>query len=373
VITYGFEVENTGNVTLRDIVLSDPLVPGFSCTISRLLPQEVSTACSVPYRVTQADVDRGSITNEVSATSTGPGGVPVTASDSVTTPGPTQVGSLDVTKTFTFEGSIAGSNVNYTVAVANTGNVTLANVVPVDTLTRADGTAVTLNAPGLQFVGGDTDNDSALDVDEVWQYRAVYTLTQADINTGGLRNVVDVSATQPNGDPVTDRSDDGDDSDGNTEDDPTVFDIPVGPNIGAVKTVSTMGSIAGDTVVFDIVVRNLGNVDLSNITLQDDLSRADGTPIVQTNTPQLVAGDVNNDGVLNLSEVWRYQLSYTLTPKVMWMRTACPMWPRSPEQTPRVAPFQMWRTMVCPVTATRPTIPRRSQSSRSPRWNCARP
>lgn len=312
-IVYGFEVTNTGNVTLRNVALSDPRVPGFACTIPRLLPQEVNGGCSAPYTVTQDDVDAGSITNTASATGRDPSGAPVSGSGSVTTPGPAAAAGLEATKTFLFDGTIAGSLVTFNVSVVNTGNVTLSDVVPTDTLTRANGDPLALNAPGLRLISGDTDNDNALDVTERWIYTGTYTLQQEDINQGGISNVVVVTARDPNGAPVDDTADDGDDADGNTTDDPTVFDIPFGPLIGMVKSVSTPGAVAGDTVVFDFAVRNLGNVDLEDVTLSDTLTRADGAPLTLTTAPQLISGDVAQPGVLNLREVFLYRATYMLT------------------------------------------------------------
>jgi uncharacterized repeat protein (TIGR01451 family) len=65
VITYTFTVENTGNVTLTDISITDPL-PGLSAispaTIATLAPGATETFTAT-YTITQTDLDNGSVSN----------------------------------------------------------------------------------------------------------------------------------------------------------------------------------------------------------------------------------------------------------------------------------------------------------------------
>ena len=63
-ITYSYAVTNTGNVTLHAVGVTDPL-PGLSavnCPVTTLAPG-ASTICTATYTTTQADVDRGGISN----------------------------------------------------------------------------------------------------------------------------------------------------------------------------------------------------------------------------------------------------------------------------------------------------------------------
>ena len=271
------------------------------------------TTCSTPYTITQADVDAGSITNTASVTANDPFGATPTATGQAVTGGPAAAPSLEATKTLSSTGTSPGDVVTFTVRVANTGNVSLSSVAPTDTLTRLDGTVLALNGAGLTLVSGDTDNDTELDVTETFVYTGSYTLIQADINQAGISNTVTVNAQDSGNTPVSDVSDDGDDTDGNTTDDPTVFTIPAGAVINAEKTISaTTGSAVGDTITFDIVVDNQGNVDLNTITLVDTLARLDGTPLTLTTPPVLVSGDVANAGILDVSETWIFRATYQL-------------------------------------------------------------
>jgi hypothetical protein len=86
-ITYSYYVDNTGNVILDPITVTDPMV-GLSpvtCPVQSLAPGDAET-CSASYITTQADLDAGSITNTATASGTPPSGTAVTARSTVTVP-----------------------------------------------------------------------------------------------------------------------------------------------------------------------------------------------------------------------------------------------------------------------------------------------
>jgi uncharacterized repeat protein (TIGR01451 family) len=69
-ITYTMRVTNTGNVTVRGIVVRNrTLLSEPDCNGSRLAPGQ-SLTCTGPYLVTKADMERGSIVNTATATGT---------------------------------------------------------------------------------------------------------------------------------------------------------------------------------------------------------------------------------------------------------------------------------------------------------------
>jgi gliding motility-associated-like protein/uncharacterized repeat protein (TIGR01451 family) len=81
-ILYVIEVTNTGNVTLRDVLVSDPLT-GLQQTIAVLEPGIVNTVTvETVYTVTGADLEAGYILNTATATANF-GGTPVQSADSV--------------------------------------------------------------------------------------------------------------------------------------------------------------------------------------------------------------------------------------------------------------------------------------------------
>ena len=74
-------------------------------------------------------------------------------------------------------GDGAGDVINYTITVANTGNMTLTGVVVTDP--NADAGSI---VRGADVVG---DDDELLEVGETWGYTAAHTVTQAEIDSNG--------------------------------------------------------------------------------------------------------------------------------------------------------------------------------------------
>ncbi|MDO5968490.1 gliding motility-associated C-terminal domain-containing protein, partial [Flavivirga aquimarina] len=128
---------------------------------------------------------------------------------------------LEVTKMANASGTELGDTITYTIEVENTGNVTLTNVALVDTFTDINGIPLVLTEAPV-FDSADLGSlEGTLLVGEIAIYTATFDITQQAINSGGVSNSVVVSGTTPSFEIVTDTSDDGDDVDGNTEDDPT--------------------------------------------------------------------------------------------------------------------------------------------------------
>ncbi|MEV7664076.1 hypothetical protein [Paenarthrobacter sp. NPDC089316] len=81
-ITYTFNVKNTGNVPLKDVAVNDSM-PGLSAvayawpgTPGTLLPGQMVTA-KATYAITQADINAGNVANTATATGTPPTGPPM--------------------------------------------------------------------------------------------------------------------------------------------------------------------------------------------------------------------------------------------------------------------------------------------------------
>jgi uncharacterized repeat protein (TIGR01451 family) len=236
-ITYTFTVANTGNVTLTGIAVTEESFSGagalpapvfVSATAgsseATLLVGGVLTYTAT-YTVEQADIDAGGVTNQARATGTDPNDEPVTDlsdddSNLENEPTETPIGqdpAIAIIKTSSVGGTGAVNDViSYTFTVTNTGNVTLTGVTVTDPLSGLSAIApasVASLAPG------------ALEV-----FTATYTITQDDIEAGGVENQATATGTDPNGDPVTDLSDDN----SNLEDDPTF--TPLCPVIVAVQS-----------------------------------------------------------------------------------------------------------------------------------------
>ncbi|WP_458573397.1 DUF7507 domain-containing protein, partial [Clavibacter phaseoli] len=139
VVTYTFVVTNTGNVRVTDAAPIETEFSGsgdigaFAPESADLAPGESATF-TAEYTVTQADVDGGVLTNTATATGTPPPGtqLPPVPPSTVEVP-PTQTPGLSIVKSADLdEISTAGEVVTYSFVVTNTGNVTLADVAPVE-------------------------------------------------------------------------------------------------------------------------------------------------------------------------------------------------------------------------------------------------
>ena len=157
IITYVFEVENTGNVTLTNIDVQDVL-PGLNLVggpIPVLIPGQVdNTTFTATYQITQSDLDTGFVTNSATVTSEGPDGDLLDPSDDVVDisddpndmnnndnngngnpddPTVTEVNSiydLEVDKVADLADQVVvGDEITFTIEVANIGNVTATDIV----------------------------------------------------------------------------------------------------------------------------------------------------------------------------------------------------------------------------------------------------
>ena len=272
IVTYTFTVENTGNVTLSTVGVTDPLtgLSAITCPTTTLAPGD-DTDCTATYTLTQTDIDTGQVDNTATATGTPPTGPDVTDTDSETvtlTPAPevtlTKTGSLADTNADGLDSE--GDIVTYTFTVENTGNVTLTTVGVTDPLTGLS--AITCPATTLA-PGDDTD------------CTATYTLTQADIDTGQVDNTATATGTPPTGPDVTDTDDD------------TVTLTP-DPAISILKTGSLADTNAdgvdseGDIVTYTFTVENTGNVTLTTVGVTDPLS---GLSAITCPVSSLAPGD----------------------------------------------------------------------------------
>ncbi|WP_188443089.1 DUF7507 domain-containing protein, partial [Planktosalinus lacus] len=315
VITYTFTVTNQGNVTLSDVVVTDPLVGlsaitfvgGDTNTDGNLDIDEVWTYTAT-YAVTQEDIDAGEVENQATAVAEAPNGDEVNdlSGSSIETDDATitelcQDAAIAIVKESEIDSgdcTQVGDVITYTFTVTNQGNVTLSDVVVTDPLAGLS---------AITFVGGDTNTDGNLDIDEVWTYTATYAVTQEDIDTGEVENQATAVAEAPNGDEVNDLSGSSIETD-----DPTVTELCQDAAIALVKTGVFNGegdcAAIGDTITYTFEVSNQGYVTISDVNVSDPLFEAPN-PVVDI---QFVDGDVNNNGLLEVDEVWTYTATYTI-------------------------------------------------------------
>lgn len=292
VINYVFTVQNTGNVTLTALTVTDPDATVSGGPIASLAPGDIdNTTYTGSYSLVQADIDAGEFTN--TATVTGQTPTAATVSDISDDPAGSGGGPDDPTVTsFSQDPSVAllkeavletgpdgradvGDVVNYSFTVTNTGNVPLENVRVTDALVTVTG------GPIANLAVGGTDAAT---------FTAQYALNQADIDNGGVTNIAVVTGETAGGTVVTDNSDDpvnpadvDPDADGNP-DDPTETTLPKDARIELLKQASLDDGGDGEANVGDVInytftVSNIGNVTLTNVSITDPLITVNGGPI----------------------------------------------------------------------------------------------
>ncbi len=303
VLDYTITVENTGNQTLTNVVPTDTLPDGSTGTLTGpvetggtgtngdgLLDVGETWTYTISYTVTQSDVDAElTLVNRVSVTTTE---IPVPVEDTAVTEISENPDML-VTKTQTGgENPVTQPGVlDYTITVENTGNQTLTNVVPTDTL--PDGSTGTLTGPT-----GDTDSDGELDITETWTYTISYTVTQSDVDAGAnLVNTVSV---------VTDEIPTPEEDDASTP-------VTLNPAMEVTKTQTGGENPVTQPGVLDytITVENTGNQTLTNVVPTDTLP--DGSTGTLTGPVETGGTGTNGDGLLDVGETWTYTISYTVT------------------------------------------------------------
>ncbi|WP_300008471.1 gliding motility-associated C-terminal domain-containing protein, partial [uncultured Dokdonia sp.] len=228
--------------------------------------------------------------------------------------------AIEITKTSVYD-PVTGI-ITYTYTVENTGDVTVFDIEVIEDAGIFTGTG-TLPVPVYDMGGTDEDGEAdAFDLlpGESLTFTADYVVTQADIDAGTIENQAGAIGFEENGSQVEDTaSDNGDDTDGNTEDDVTITIIPQNPdgNIDLEKiaeVIDTNGNgiiDAGDEIVYTFIVTNNGNVDLTGITITDDMVTVTGGPIdllvgesdstTFTATYVITQTDVENGGVVNIA------------------------------------------------------------------------
>src|SRR5207253_2319698 len=131
---------------------------------------------------------------------------------------------------------------------------------------------------------------------ETWQYAVSYTLTQADIDNGG---VVDDNLAHNNTATVTT-------SEGATSSASAAVLIDQDPHATLAKTATVAdgtADAAGDVINYTIAVTNDGNMSLTSPVVSDP----------SVSNLAYTFGDNNNDGKLSVGETWHYTANHTVT------------------------------------------------------------
>ncbi len=242
-VPYSYVITNTGNVTLTNVTLTDDntddppvCVPAQGSSVA----PGAKMNCTATHTVVQGEIDAGgNLTNTATADSDETASVedtlniPINGSESMTV-------EKSSTTTWVKE---AGEVIPYSYVITNTGSSTLTNVTLTDDNT--DNTPVCVPAQGSSLAPGATMNCTA-----------EHTVTTGEMSAGG--NVTNVATA---------------DSDETSAVQDTL-NIPIAEvSIGAAKRMVSKTEVSAGTyeIVYQILVRNYGNVSVDDLQITDDL------------------------------------------------------------------------------------------------------
>ncbi|MGL5927423.1 MAG: DUF7507 domain-containing protein, partial [Dermatophilaceae bacterium] len=252
-ITWTFQVRNTGNVTLTGVQVNDPTAGAISCVPLSIAPGATSTCtATVPYTITQPDVDAGRKDNTATASGQDPAGSTVTSPPASASVPVQQTSALALTKAAAVTDvngngvTDLGDRIGWSFVVRNTGTVTLSSVAVADPRAGTVTCPVTTLAPGAQTTCT----------------AAPYAITQADVDAGVVSNTATSTGTAPGGATVT--------SNTSTTDTPvTQVDELALVKTGTVTDVDGNGTDLGDTVSYAFQVTNSGTVTITTLAIVD--------------------------------------------------------------------------------------------------------
>ena len=245
-IPYSYLVTNTGNITLTvPVTVKDDKIPAVTCAAPPAggLAPGASVTCTGIYAITQADLDSGTLLNNASANS-GPSVNSTTVKLSIAAAQAPALAMVKATTANTF--TAVGEKLTFTYTLTNTGNTSFPGPF---TVTDNKIPAVTCPAPpggGLVPAG-------------VLVCTGVYSVVQADLNTGSVTNTAaaKTGATTSAGTSVT----------------VTGTQNPAMTLVkAAVKPTALNNGDGTFTGTFSVAVANSGNVDLTDMQITDDFA-----------------------------------------------------------------------------------------------------
>ena len=287
VINYTITVANAGNVTLTGVVLTDEFASATLLAISDTdsdgeLDVGERWIYNASHTVTQAEMDAGDDITNLATVDT----EQTELAQSAAVTGVIQAPALTIAKVASVEVvDGAGDVINYTITVANAGNVTLTGVVLTDEFASATLLAIS-----------DTDSDGELDVGERWIYNASHTVTQAEMDAGDdITNLATVDTEQTE-----------------LAQSAAVTGVLQAPALMITKTANVdFVDEAGDVILYTISVENQGNTTLNGVIIDDAMLVS--TLTNDANKDSIIDGDTNSNGALDVNEIWIWRGEYIVT------------------------------------------------------------
>ncbi|MDO5712943.1 MAG: S-layer homology domain-containing protein [Tissierellia bacterium] len=280
-IKYTFKVKNTGNVTLHDINVADPMLNLSDITWdNKTLAPGKEAEGTATYTVTQDDVDKG-LTNVATLTAKTPSNFELKATDSVTLDS-TGVAQLEFEKTSDVakdKSATLGQKITYTFTVKNTGTITLEDIEVEDPFFSSSSI---------------TWDKTTLPPNETATGTATYTVIQYDVDNGFIKNQATVTAKPIGKDkPITQTK-------------TLIIRTEQKPDYTLTKTSDKDGNyklIAGDTIKYRFKIENIGNVKLEDIKLEDKLEGLSNITLDKKVLPKGESTEVSADYIVKQKDV----------------------------------------------------------------------
>ena len=269
-LAYSITIDNTGNVPLTGLSISDTLLQGGSpraltsgpayasgdTNSDAILDASETWIYSASYAVPQGDIDNGTAfsniavfdTAETAALASNAAATAITQTPSITVAKSANVASVN----------FPGDPIIYSVLVTNSGNVTA--------------TAITVTDPLISLICPASGNSmiASLAPGGSETCTATYPAAQSDFDTNGggdgdIDNTASASGTAA-GSPVSD------------SDSATVALTPA-PQLTLSKTADTAGPLTvGQVINYTYTVTNTGNVTISSVDVNETAFNGNGTP-----------------------------------------------------------------------------------------------
>ncbi|RBP06395.1 putative repeat protein (TIGR01451 family) [Roseiarcus fermentans] len=268
-LTYTIVAENTGNETLTNVVVTDPMDPTAGNVVGTIAALGVGQSQTLTFTVaaTQAEIDAGTA---IANTASGADDQNAPATSNTVTTSVDQHGGLSLTKSVSTTPSLAGDaagsvdaagqTLTYTIVAKNTGNETLTNVVVTDPMDPTAGNVVGTIA--------------ALGVGQSQTLTFTVAATQAEIDAGTA---------------IANTASGADDQNAPATSNTVTTSVDQHGGLSLTKSVSTTPSLAGDaagsvdaagqTLTYTIVAENTGNETLTNVVVTDPMDPTAGTVV----------------------------------------------------------------------------------------------
>jgi gliding motility-associated-like protein/uncharacterized repeat protein (TIGR01451 family) len=300
-INFTFEFENVGSISLFDVFINDTMLTTSPIAVNASLSSDSTLSgdtnsdyilgvgeiwtVTVPYALTQADIDARIVSNTASVGAEDSAMAPVISNDSTAIldfnalfPGCLDA-NISITKTGVFEDRVDADGcqdvddvIVYTFVIENEGLVTLTDIRLTDVLLAGLPVPVTNKLVTTSLAPGAIETVTE-----------EYALVAADISNGSVTNSATVTALDPDG--VTSISQISLDAIGNVD---TIVILPCLLDLSIDKDVNELKPTVDDEVVFTLTVENIGGVLATDIVVIDNIPAAfdligiEGTPSAGT-------------------------------------------------------------------------------------------